>query len=477
MTDTVPSGSGADSPTVLASSGDDVLVATVSDQGVVQSSLSAGGAAFETGEPFETGQQYTNLAGAVRDDDGWFTIGSGGLARVGGDEELTFEAVGLRSDDGLQWRSVTLDGFTGPADISALVVSDGVLVAAGAYRDSEDPSMGGFRPTVWRSEDGANWTEVSLPGVVADGDSSVGDLAVGDGRLVATGSTDGHGMLWTSDDGARSWQASGGDAVLDSYAVSGVAAQGATMVATTTPQEGRSGILRSADAGRTWTPASAPPATLDTEGYAPLWSGGGRFFTLTSRFVESWRQPEICYADITLCQQDSRVALYASDDGDGWSRVDTTGIGEGEAGEVDQVSGTDDGRVVALQVGSDDVTLSVWPGTVYLPVSAEPDEPAAVLRLVPEDGVLEPGVRYHAPLYIHCGMDWLNLGQQSWRRSDDGPDLESGAGDEAVASWPVAQETIFGFATLTGDRVEYTIGDGEVIATYTQVAEPAPGCD
>ena len=44
--------------------------------------------------------------------------------------------------------------------------------------------------------------------------------------------------------------------------------------------------------------------------------------------------------------------------------------------------------------------------------------------------------------------------------------------------WPVAQQTIFGFATLVGDEVvEYSIGDGEVIATYAPATEDPPGCE
>jgi hypothetical protein len=476
---TLPGIAGADSPTVLTTSGDDVLVVKVSDNGMLQSNLSVDGRPFEAGEPFATGRQYTDLAGAVRHEGGWFAIGSGGLSEVDGDEELLFEAMGLRSDDGLRWAEVAVDGFTGPADISALVESDGVLLAAGAYRDGEDPSMGGFRPMVWRSEDGATWTEVLLPGVAADGNSYVADLAVSDGRLLAVGSTDRHGMLWISDDAGASWQASAHAAVLGSYAVSRVAADGARVALSTMPRdEEPPAILGSADGGDTWTPAAGQPPAGDIEGYAPLWSGGGRFFTLTSRYVEGWREPEICYADINFCRQDSSVALYASDDAKTWSRVDTTGIGIGEAGEVDEATATEDGRVLAMQVRSETVEMHVWPGGTDLPGAAEPVEPSVELTKVPKDGVLEPGVHYHAPLYVHCGMDWLYLGEQAWRRSDDGPDVETGAGDEVDEAWPVAQQTIFGFAALTDEGVvEYTIGDGEVIATYAKVEEQPPGCD
>jgi hypothetical protein len=469
---------GADSPVVVSAVGDDVLVVTTSEKGVVRSNLSVGGGDFEAGEPFATDLEYAALAGAVRHGDGWFALANGGLAEVDGDEELLFETAGLRSDDGLRWTTVGVEGFEGPADVAALVEIDGTLVAAGAYRESENPSMGGFRPAVWRSDDGVTWTEVPLPGVGDDGDSSVWDLAASDGRLLAVGRTGGHGMLWTSDDDGESWQASTADAVVSSYAAAAVTAQGATAVLSTMPRDEKPQIVRSEDAGRTWVTSAGQPPSGDIEGYAPLWSGGNRFFTVTSSYVESWSEPEVCYADIRLCQQDSSVALYASDDGETWSRVDTSGIGTGEEGEVDQTVGAADGRVLATRVGADGVEVHVWPGDTDLPTATEPVKQTVELTDVPKDGVLQPGVRYHAPLYVHCGMDWLYLGDHAWRRSDDGQEVETGAGDEPDETWPVAQQTIFGFATLNEEGViEYSIGDGEVIATYSRVDKQPPGCD
>ena len=47
-----------------------------------------------------------------------------------------------------------------------------------------------------------------------------------------------------------------------------------------------------------------------------------------------------------------------------------------------------------------------------------------------EEETPEPGRRYGVPLFIHCGMDWLWLGAEAWQRTDEGPDVETGAGDE-----------------------------------------------
>lgn len=469
---------GVDFPTVLHADDRGVLVAMLSDDGTLQTHLSVDGARFEAGEPLETGREFAGLGGAVSFDDGWYALGSGGTERVDGDEQATFEAFALRSDDGLTWQDVPVTGFAGPVDVNALVELDGVLVASGAYRGAADPSMGGFQPMVWTSDDGAAWHETELPGVVDDGESYVADLAVSDGRLVAVGSTGGHGMVWTSDDHGVTWAADRSEAVRGAYSVNRVAAQGPVTLVSTMPSDGAPLILRSTDRGSTWARAAHQPPAEDIEGYAPLWAGGGRFFTVTSVFVESWQEPEVCYADITVCQQDSQVTLYASDDGDTWSRIDTSGIGAGEDGEVDEVVGRPDGAVLALRGAGDHVTVHTWPAGADLPTEAESEAPRAELVQVGEGEQPEVGVRYHAPLYLHCGMDWLYLGDQPWQRVDGGRGVETGAGDEVPAGWPVAQQTLFGYATLTApDRLEYSLEDGEVIATYALTEQQPPGCD
>jgi hypothetical protein len=85
------------------------------------------------------------------------------------------------------------------------------------------------------------------------------------------------------------------------------------------------------------------------------------------------------------------------------------------------------------------------------------------VRFLDEGEEPEVGVEYAAPLYTHCGMDWLYLGEEPWERTDDGP--EHGGGG-----------TVYGFATLTEDgTVEYSLDDGEVIATYgPPTREPEP---
>jgi hypothetical protein len=103
--------------------------------------------------------------------------------------------------------------------------------------------------------------------------------------------------------------------------------------------------------------------------------------------------------------------------------------------------------------------------------------PTTEVDLLEEGEAPVIGRRYPVPLYVHCGMDWLYLGETPWQRADGGPDVETGAGDPSPDDWPMAGQMIFGFATLVDeDTVEYSIGDDEVIATYAPPTEDPPGC-
>ncbi|RHW26908.1 hypothetical protein D0Z08_11995 [Nocardioides immobilis] len=88
-------------------------------------------------------------------------------------------------------------------------------------------------------------------------------------------------------------------------------------------------------------------------------------------------------------------------------------------------------------------------------------------------------VRYHEPMYVHCGMEWLWVGDGTWRRTDDGPGVETGAGQGAPEDWPLAeaQQTLYGYATVRADgTMEYSLEDGTIIATYER-RNGAPGCE
>lgn len=129
--------------------------------------------------------------------------------------------------------------------------------------------------------------------------------------------------------------------------------------------------------------------------------------------------------------------------------------------------------LLLLQACTSDSSRPPDQGRSEAAVASELGEPAEV----PDDGVLSPGVRYRAPLRLHCGMDWLHLAGERWRRSDHGPEVETGAGDDPPTDWPVVHEELLGVARLTEQGVvEYSVG-GEVVATYTRTRERPPGCD
>jgi hypothetical protein len=479
---------GADRELQIATWGDEVVLIGTTEDDVLQSWSGRAGGVLAEGTPLPTDVTYLSLGGAARLGNRWLTLGSGGLEEVEGDGELRFAPHAYRSDDGLTWESLEVTGFSGPLDVQELVARGDRWVAVGNRRGAEDPGSGGFAARAWWTTDGEAWTEVELPSSATE--SVATDVAVLGDRMLAVGHDGDDPAMWTSIDGGASWTRAA-DRALDGVRSLGfVAAHEETVLVTGSPRLGPdddestagSVLLRSTDGGETWAAADQPPPTEGTEGWLPLHGGGdGRFLTTTSTYLQSWEQPEVCYADIDRCRMDSVEALYESADGDTWRRVDPSGLGEGEAGEVVAIETAEDGTVVAL-TWDDGLRLSTWPGVVDLPTTAEPELPTTDLVQLADGAAPETGVAYAVPLYVHCGMDWLFLGDEPWERTDDGPDVETGAGEAADPAWPIAQQTIFGFATLADDgTLEYSIGDlageREVIATYEPATEEPPGCD
>jgi hypothetical protein len=445
-----------DFPSVLATDDDDALVLTVDDDGVLQPHLSVDGAKFEAGEQLAIGETQVSLGGAVRLDDGsWYALGSGGK----------YTPIALRSDDGLVWERGDVSGFADAVDVDDLVVApDGTVVATGSYRTEDDPGMGGFEAHVWRSDDGRAFEEIDLPGVAPyrsyDTESYVGDVVVVGDELLAAGRVGRNAVLWRSDDSGRSWVRDDDPLLQASYAVTGLQAVEETVVASVVGLPTQA--IRSVDGGRTWERVDLP-VSEEAESWAPLWSGGGRFFTLTGVDDMSWSEPEVCYADPEQCDRSPEPMLVSSQDGATWTGVDTDGLGE-----LDQVGGTTGGRVLVMAGGEGEAAVDIhtWAGG-DLPVAEEPATPKTVeLVEVPKGEDPEVGVRYHAPLYTHCGVDWLFFADRSWRRTDGGSD-----------DFASEMGTVYGFATVREDGVlEYSLDDGTVVATYEQRGN-APGCD
>jgi hypothetical protein len=479
---------GADSPVGFAADADDVLVVVLGEKGVLQSHLSVDGGDFEAGEPIEIdGGGYPGFADPVRLDGTWWLVGTGGLVGEGNDETIEFAPRVLRSDDGLTWEPVEVSGIPKPVDLNAVVAVDGTLVAVGAKRNGVDTGGSSFEAAAWRSEDGSTWTESELPGVVPlpdyEDESSIAHVAVTGDRILAGGGLSGRAQIWSSDDAGVSWVHDQSTEVHTLYQVGGLVAEGSTVVVSGSVKGSESGsrILRSADGGATYAVAADQP-TADGEGYGPLWSGGGHFFTIGRPGFDSMGDPGRCYADLDSCfygDESDVTLLFSSDDGDGWSVVDLTSTDVND--EIIGLTGTASGRTLLAHLEKG-VVVSAWPARAALPVGEVPAAPERVeLVTVPEGEDPEPGVTYHAPLYIHCGMGWLYLGDTPWQRTDGGPEVETGAGDDGPEGWPVAGQTIYGYATLDADGVvEYAVGpdpDDEVIATYEQTDVQPPGCD
>jgi hypothetical protein len=422
----------------------------------------------------ETGVAYLYLGRPVRFAGGWLVVGSG-AADDGPDEPVV-----LRSTDGATWSVVSttgLDGVRGGLLLTA--VGDRVLafsVSGGAARG----------PAVWSSDDGARWSPSTAPAGPSGERAEVLAADVVDDRVVAVGRADDTGAMWVSTDQGGSWEVVGHGAQEAVSSWESVAASGDVVVAAgLAPADREDGDLgqevfvRSVDGGRTWTAvAAAPPSSIGERSRPEVVAGGGRFLTRRSEFVEAWRRPEICYADIARCRQDSQVQLWASDGGDRWSLVDTSDVDAGPYADVAAAAVTGGGRVVVVQDTGANPTIWTWPAETALP-SAAPSEPSPTsdVVLLGEDERPQPGRRYGVPLYVHCGMDWLYIAGEPWRRTDDGINVETGAGDQAPAGWPIAQQAIFGFVTLVDDDlIEYSIGDGQVIATYAPATEEPPGC-
>lgn len=475
---------GADQPVVFAADGDQVVAVVVSEDGVITGFATDESGNFVGGEPTRSETEQLRLGGVARLGDEWVAIGTGGLDEVDGNEQLTFQVRVYSTPDGRTWSAGDASGLGGPADVLDVQgTSGGGVVAVGNSRSEQDPSFGGFEPRAWFRTDGGAWQTVDLPMNGAREGHAGAVASVGD-TLLAVGALDGSGAMWSSEDDGATWVITDAPG-LPASTLADIAVSDDTLVVSgvggSSDEKGdRPGVLaRSVDGGVSWSPVVEPPPDGGGESFGnPIFGGnGGAFLTTTSTFIEGFRQPELCYADIDLCRQDTSVVLYASDDGDTWRRIDTSGLGEGEAREVDGAVVADDGRIVVHQGIEGGVRVSTWPAAAPLPGEEEPVPPTADLVMLEEGQDPEIGIRYAVPLYIHCGMHYLYLGDAPWQRTDHGPDVETGAGDAVTADWPEAQQTIFGYATRTdAETVEYSIADGEVIATYAPATGAIPGC-
>ena len=471
---------GPDQPMLFESSGDQTIVIVPPERGHMVPWRSQSGGPFEQGEAIDTGMEYVFPSTAVRTGDGWLALMYDGTS---------YEVGTLRSPDGLRWTAGVASGFGPAAEPREIIATDGGFVAVGTVRTAKDPHAEGFRPMAWRSADGDTWSATSLPLPAASTDEATasGVLAV-DGELLAVGRSDARGVMWSSFDGGTSWEITERAGIPATYELRHIVATGGVILASGLVPSGDQGdgseseavLVRSTDAGRTWSVAAQPPPTRGDHWFPlPVAAGNGQFLALNSFFPDVSSDPELCYADVERCQGDTDTTLYVSVDGDRWRRVDSSGIKLGRYSDIGTMMIDDAGRVVVLALAAGGVDAWSWPAGASLPTSPDPQVPKSDVPILGHGETLPPDRRYGYPLYIHCGMEWLyQINGTAWRRTDNGPDIETGAGNEPPADWPVSREAVFGFVTLVEDDViEYSIGDGQVIATYAPSPTDAPGCD
>jgi hypothetical protein len=106
------------------------------------------------------------------------------------------------SDDGQEWVKVTDPDLSGPGDQSVWAVTEAGpgLIAAGATGTSQDVDA-----AIWVSADGLDWTQVpSIASFQGRGEQSVVTIAVYDDQILAGGANYTDAALWVSADG-MSW--------------------------------------------------------------------------------------------------------------------------------------------------------------------------------------------------------------------------------------------------------------------------------
>ena len=463
----------ADAETLLATRDGTAVVVTSAEGGGLAGWASTGGGPFEAVDlgPAVRGQGQVSAVAA----------GPAGFLAMGSAYDEGFLPKVWRSSDGRAWELVdAATGLDRPADVLDVAATDDGWVAVGALRTGADPASGPFAGVAWHSTDGTSWTLTELP---PGADAEVRSVAAVGEQVVATGDVGGQPAAWRSEPGG-SWErldvaVAGGEGI---GPLADVAARGDRLVATASAEDAdfqRSVVVTSDDLGDSWTLALVE---LEVE-YPTVEADADGFSIVGSRFLDSFASPEACYEDIDACRSDADPVVLRSTDGTAWEAIDVSDLGSSDYLRVYALAAAD-GRTLVL--GSEE-RVQVWswldsagplPRLEEAP-EPEPSEPPPPTAEYGGDLALD--VTYRYPLYIHCGMDYLGeFNDAYWYREagSGGPVPETGAGEAPPDNWPVAQQTIFGEATLVEpDLIEYMIPGGEVIARYAPSDRQPPGCD
>jgi hypothetical protein len=373
------------------------------------------------------------------------------------------------STDGQSWVAMSSSGLDQPADVLAMAASGSVVVAVGALRTGEDPSQGPFEPVIWHTRDLESWTMVR-PEMGAGLEGVVQEVVATSTGFLPLGRVDGQAVAWRSDDGGESWTSSdpaasdGGSLELDKLAYDGTTMVGIRQSWGIEGPPGLGGAV-SSDDGVTWARWSIDGPAAEGLRWPGVFHAGGFFWIVSSRSFQAFQNQDSCYADVSRCGM-SEPVLFRSPDGAAWSEIDLGAANLPPGFGIDAVIEHRGGIGLVGSAGQ----LSVWSGPpgADLPVGSweSPDPPET--ELVDGDAVLEIGVTYRYPLYIHCGMSFLASFNNTHWHLESGPPAEVEEGQEVLnPEWPIAQQTIFGFVTMVdSETVEYSIPSGEVIGVY-----------
>lgn len=390
-----------------------------------------------------------------------------GLLLVTSDYDGFLPKSRLSSDGGATWTESQITDR--PFDVSGVTAVDGYLLAPGAFRLVDEPSMGPFTPGLFRSDDGITWTEIPLdPAVFDTMDGYLGRIVDRGDRLVMSGTLDdGEYRLpavFESLDRGTTWQV----ATDSGSAPSSLVAAGRTLVgANSFGAPGEPARPISTNSAGEWQ-------DLDVTRFAPPFQYASTFYlsggpaALITLAVEP--TTEYCYEHIQECQSNLVPALVMV-------AADGTAVSVDLGGPLaySPSSGlvTSDGSLHVVTARGDRVVLRSWDAASG-PVPTLPDIALFTPTgppLVEWGSVLQVGMTYRFPLGTHCGIDVLGdfSGVHWWIVGSPGPAYDESRGD-------MMQRLLGEITLIDPDTIEYRV-DGELIATYAPSPQEPPGCE